>query len=173
MAEGAEITERKGLALAAVMARKDVDAARIGAALGLAAPEGPALVSDGAVALIGTGPGVWLAARDGGAADWADALTERLAGLASVSDQSAGYRLLRLRGPGAQALLQKGVFIDLDPSAFPVGAAAVTVIAHIGVILWKVDESPTFDLAVFRSLAGSLRDWILASADAPLDLPDL
>jgi sarcosine oxidase subunit gamma len=84
--------------------------------------------------------------------------------LASVSEQSAGYAVLRLRGPGAAELLQKGAFIDLDPRVFAVGDAAVTVIAHIGVVLWKVDDAPTFDVAVFRSLLGSFQDWIAAAS---------
>jgi methylglutamate dehydrogenase subunit D len=84
-----------------------------------------------------------------------------------VTDQSSGYVIFRLSGEGATALLQKGAFIDLDPVAFAVGAAATTVIAHIGVIIWKLDDVPTFDIALFRSFAGSFRDWIAANALSP------
>lgn len=142
MAEPFTVTERTGLALATVMARKAADHAAITAAAGCP--------------MIPTGPGTWLAQGD------ADALGERLAGLAWVSDQSGGYVVLRFTGPAARTLLQKGVAIDLDPSAFGAGSAAVTVIAHIGVILWRADDA--YDVAIFRSLAGSFRHWIDAAA---------
>lgn len=164
MAETLEITERTDLALATIMARKGVDAAAIGAQLGLTPLDGPRAVRVGAMTLVGTGPGAWLAIAEDGPAGCAEWLRERLAGLASISEQSAGYQVLRMRGSGARTLLQRGAFIDLDPTAFGPAAAATTVIAHIGVILWAVDDAPTFDVALFRSFAGSFRDWIAAAS---------
>ncbi|HVY34253.1 MAG TPA: sarcosine oxidase subunit gamma family protein [Caulobacteraceae bacterium] len=166
MAEALQITERRSLQLATVMARKGVEAAAVGGRLGLTAPVGPNTARADGLTLIGTGPGVWLAVAENVSADWAERLGQTLQGVASVSEQSGGYVVLRMTGAGAADLLQKGAFIDLHPQAFPVGSAAVTVIAHIGVILWKVDEAPSFDVAVFRSLAGSFHDWIAAAAPA-------
>ena len=172
MAEGLRIIERKGLRLAAVMARKGVAAESIGAKLGLAPPVGPQVARDAATTLVGTAPGMWLAIAEDGRPGWVEQLSEALAGAASVSDQSSGYLVLRISGDGAQALLQKGAFIDLDPSVFPAGSAAVTVIAHIGVILWKVDDAPTFDVALFRSFEGSFSDWIAwAAPGAAVQIP--
>jgi heterotetrameric sarcosine oxidase gamma subunit len=164
VAEALRITERSTLALASVMARKGVDAAALTERLGLAPPEGPQAARDDETTLIGVGPGAWLAIDERGRAGWAAGLGERLAGIASVTDQSSGYVIFRLSGEGAGALLQKGAFIDLDPVAFACGVAATTVIAHIGVIIWKVDDAPTFDVALFRSFAGSFRDWIALNA---------
>lgn len=164
MAEWLGVNEREHLQIATVMARKGVDAQAVGGRLGLTLPTCPTTASVVAATWIGVGPGVWLAISDAGGADWARTLGEELSGLASVSEQSAGYAVLRLRGPGAAELLQKGAFIDLDPWVFAVGDAAVTVIAHIGVVLWKVDDAPTFDVAVFRSLLGSFQDWIAAAS---------
>lgn len=141
--------ERSGLALATVMARKGADHAAIQAAAG--------------GKMIPTGPGTWLAEGD------AELLAVRLAGLAYVSDQSGGYIVHRVAGPATRALLQKGVAIDLDPTAFGPGSAAVTVIAHIGVILWQVDDAPTYDLALFRSFAGSFQHWVSAAAQGLRD----
>lgn len=143
------MTERTGLALATVMARKGADHAAIRFAA--------------SCELIPAGPGTWLAEGE------ADVLGERLAGLACVSDQSGGYVVLRFTGPSARALLQKGVAIDLDPSVFGPGSAAVTVIAHIGVILRQVDTAPTYDLALFRSFAGSFRHWVATAAQGLRD----
>jgi heterotetrameric sarcosine oxidase gamma subunit len=167
VAEVLQIAERSHPALASVMARKGVDAAAIGARLGLTPPEGPQTERNEVMTLIGVGPGAWLALGKNGQAGWAAGITDRLAGIASVTDQSSGYVIFRLSGEGAAALLQKGAFIDLDPVAFASGAAATTVIAHIGVIIWKVDDVPTFDVALFRSFAGSFRDWIAANPPGP------
>jgi sarcosine oxidase subunit gamma len=141
--------ERTGLALATVMARKGADHA--------------AILTAADCAMIPTGPGTWLAEGD------AELLAVRLVGLAHVSDQSGGYIVHRFAGPAARALLQKGVAIDLDPSAFGPGSAAVTGIAHIGVIIWQVDDAPTYDLALFRSFAGSFHHWVAAAAQGLRD----
>ena len=91
-------------------------------------------------------------------------MQERLPGLAPVSDQSSSYVVTRLSGPDARRLLRRGLSIDLHPDAFVPGSAATSVIAHIGVIVWQVDDAPTYDLAVFRSLHASLRHWIEITA---------
>ncbi|HEX4199608.1 MAG TPA: sarcosine oxidase subunit gamma family protein [Caulobacteraceae bacterium] len=164
MAEALRIIQPGGLALAAVMARKGVDASTIGERLGLTPPTDPTAARNPSMTLIGTGPGTWLAVGEAGQGDWVAGLEATLAGIASVSDQSSGYVVLRFSGQGAGALLQKGAFIDLDPAAFAIGAAATTVIGHLGVILWKVDDAPSFDVALFRSYAKSFQAWIAANA---------
>jgi len=158
-----DISERQGFGLATIMARNQVGASAIGAALGLDLAEGPVLTGDGDLMLAGTGPKMWLALRDDAPADWAEGLAERLGGIASVSDQSGGYAIFRFGGVDARELLQRGAFIDLHLSAFGPRSVATTVIAHIGAILWQRDEAPTFEVAVFRSFAASFRDWIAAA----------
>jgi sarcosine oxidase subunit gamma len=154
------VTRRTDVALATIMARKGVSAEQIGAVLGLQAPTSPAFVRNGSLELIGTGLGTWLAINDTPDADWPAALKQKLAGLAAVADQSSGYTVLRFSGPKSRALLQRGVAIDLDPTVFGVGCAATSLIAHIGVIFWQVDDAPNFDLAIFRSYEDSFRHWI-------------
>ena len=166
MPEHLTIQERDDIALASVMARKSMSAAKIGTALGMSLLDRPAACGSGAVTFIGTGPGTWLAFHDGTAPDFAADLTHRLAGLASVSDQSSGYVVLRLAGEGARKLLQRGAAIDFHPASFSSGSVATTVIAHIGVVIRQVDDGPTYDVATFRSFAGSLREWIDHAAAA-------
>lgn len=170
MAEAVDIRERDGLGVAAVMARKGVGPAAIGEAIGLVPLSGPGRVGDAALAWIATGPGVWLAMAEAPAEDWPEALERPLAGLCAVSDQSGSYVVFRLSGPRARALLQGGAAIDLHPAVFGPGASATTAIAHIGVILWRPDAGETFEVAVFRSLAGSFRHWLEVAAKA-LDPP--
>jgi sarcosine oxidase subunit gamma len=79
-----------------------------------------------------------------------------------VCDQSHGWGLLRLSGPARHAVLAKGCMLDLDPAIFGDGATAMTSIAHGNLQLWRDGE--TFNLAMPRSLAGSLWHWLAASA---------
>lgn len=160
MAERLSIDPIEGLGIATVMARKGVGAAAIGDALGLALPERPGAAFAGARTAIGTGRGSWLVLEAGAAATFAEDLQVRLAGIASVMDQSSAYAITRLRGPDARTVLRRGAAIDVHPSVFGPGSAATTLIAHIGVILWQVDDQPTYDLAVFRSYADSFGAWL-------------
>lgn len=164
MAEQLAIRERTGFGLATLMAGKHVDYARLGEALGVSAPNGCSFVANDNLMLIGTGPGVWMALSEQPYPEWIGDLSRRLSGIASVSDQSGGYVIFRISGPSARSLLQRGAFIDLDPSAFVPGSVATTVIAHIGVILWQIDSTPVFEVALFRSFAKSFLDWIDATA---------
>lgn len=166
MAERLTIDAVSGFGLVSVLARKGISAQAIGGALGVAAPEGPRWAAGPGLSLIGVGPGSWLARRDDAAPFWADELRERLSGLASVSDQSGAYALLRLAGPGARTVLQRGAAIDLHPAQFGPGAVAVTSIAHIGVIIRQLDDRPAYELATFSSFAAGFRHWLDAAVAA-------
>jgi sarcosine oxidase subunit gamma len=157
------------LGLATVIARKGQTAAlteRIQSLFGISLPSAPKRVSAGKVAFIGTGPGQWLAVDHGGADPQAFAakLTKDLAGLASTSDQSDARAVIRVSGPAARRALAKGLPVDLHPRIFGPGDSALTQIALIGAHIWQIDEAPTYEIAVFRSLAGSFADWLIASA---------
>ncbi len=158
------LTERPGLGMATIMARKGIQPAVIGAVLGFLPPDGPERAADARLALIGTGPGTWLALAETPEADWVTQLANKLNGLASVSDQSGSYVVLRIAGSGARETLQRGVFIDLHPAVFRSGSAATTVIEHIGVVLWQLDDVPTFEIATFRSFASNIRHWFELAA---------
>ncbi len=155
--------QRSGFGLATVMARKGVDPAAVGAALGVALNAGPTCSAGDGLTLLGTGPGTWLAVAETAPADWAATLRQRLSGLASVSDQSGGYVVFRLGGAGARTALQRGAAIDFHPAVFVPGSVATTVIAHIGVIIRQIDDAPTYDVALFRSFAVSFRHWLDAT----------
>ena len=168
---GVSVSDRDGLGLASLATLKGQRATvaeRLAAAYGIALPDGAIRVAVDDVAVIGTGPGKWLAVRQGAANGFAADLAALLAGAAAVADQSDGYAVLRLEGPALRQVLAKGVAIDLHDLAFPVSRAAVTAIAHIGVILWRLsdggDGNPVFEIALFRSMAGSFMHWLESSA---------
>jgi sarcosine oxidase subunit gamma len=139
----------------ALSAAKDV----IGELFGNEVPAlGHALATD-ALEIATTGPGRYLIA------DHAGNLLERFertlpASVGSVTDLTHGRTMMRLEGKAAAAVLAKCVAIDLDPSAFPAGRIAQTMIHHIDVMLRRRSES-SFDLWVLTSFAEALAEWLL------------
>ena len=162
------ITELTGLGLATVACRKGQAAALSAAvrkAYGLDLPASSRVAEGAAVRFIGYGPGQWLAVSESLANEaLASELAAKLQGLASVSDQSGGRTVLRVSGNRARDVLAKGLPLDLDPRAFPLGSAATSAISHIGVQLWQADDTRSYDIAIFRSLSESFWRWLTASA---------
>lgn len=165
---GVVIEERQGLGIATVAARKGQVAAlkaAVAAAYGVDLPDSSLVVRGSKVDFIGYGPGQWLAVSESLAGEaLARDLAQRLKGLASVSDQHGGRTVLRVSGPRARDVLAKGFPIDLHPRVFGPGSAATTAIALMGVQLWQVDDKPSYELAVFRSVSASFWRWLAASA---------
>jgi sarcosine oxidase subunit gamma len=164
---GVIAVERNDLAIATVMVRRDKSVelgTAVERAFGIALPAGAKWAGNNGVMFLGTGPGKWLAISEAQSADFVTKLETQLRGLASVAEQSSGLGVLRLTGSALLPTLEKGLQINLTPSAFPANSVAVTSIAHIGATLWKIDDKPTIDVAVAHSLAGSFLHWLEVSA---------
>jgi len=132
---------------------------------GLDLPAGPKRVSKDGLSLIGTAPDQWLAIAEGQAArKTLDELAGALSGLATTADISDGKAVLRVSGPRVRDALVKGCSLDLDPRAFKPGDAATTPVALIDCQIWQIDETPSYELAVPSSFAGSFWHWLTASA---------
>lgn len=84
------------------------------------------------------------------------------AGVGTAVDLSSGLTALHLAGPAARAVLVRSCRLDLDPQAFPAGAAAATLIAQVSAIL--VALSSGLLLLTPASTAAHLRDWLAARA---------
>jgi heterotetrameric sarcosine oxidase gamma subunit len=167
--DGVVAVERIGLAIATIILRRDKLrelAAAVTANFAVDLPVGAEWTANNGVAVLGTGPGKWLAINDTRDTEFVSNLETQLKGFASVVEQSDGLGVLRLSGPALSETLAKGIQIDLAPAAFPTGSVAVTSIAHIGATLWKVDDRPTIDVAVARSLSNSFLHWLEASASS-------
>jgi methylglutamate dehydrogenase subunit D len=68
--------------------------------------------------------------------------------------------------PKVRETLAKGVPLDLDSDAFRPGDAALTLAGHINIHFWQIDDTPTYEIMMFRSFAKSFYDWFLdASAE--------
>ncbi len=163
---GVTIVERLGLGLATVAARKGAPLrAAVKASYGVNLPDDSSVGQGPELSFVGYGPGQWLAVSESLANEsLARDLAQRLRGLASISDQSGGRTVLRLSGPRARDVLAKGLSIDLHPRAFSPGSAATSTIALMGVQLWQIDDTPSYDIALFRSVSASFWRWLTSSA---------
>lgn len=165
---GVRIEVRDGLGIASVIAPVSGEApllAAVKAGFGLDLPSTPGIVRSKTHEAVWAGPGQWLLIAND-RAGFADALAP-LSDIAAVADQSSGRAALRLSGARIRDALAKGCMLDLHPAAFPVGMAALTSIAHIGVHLWRAEDGPdgaVFEIMVARSFAGSFWSWLCASA---------
>jgi heterotetrameric sarcosine oxidase gamma subunit len=153
--------------------RADDDAAReaTAALLGAALPRGPAApVAACGSTLYWTAPDAVLI--DAGTAEARAALQARLAHAlaghhAALVPLGDARCRATLRGPGAGRLLAKGTGLDLDPDHFPAGAAALTRLAMVTVLLHRLDDTPCFALYAERAAETYLRIWL---TDAARDL---
>jgi heterotetrameric sarcosine oxidase gamma subunit len=168
---GVAISVRHDLGCATVMVRRGTQEQlkqRVEAAYGIDLIPGPRRSASGKVAFLGIGPATWLATQDDGGNAFSLSLKQSVADAASVTDQTDGYVIHRVSGPRVRQTLAKGFPIDLHAGAFAVDAVAVTAVAHLGAIVWRLDDlqdgSPVFEIAVFRSLVESFRRWLDESA---------
>lgn len=81
-------------------------------------------------------------------------------GGAAVVDLSANRTTLRLEGPSARAVLEKGCPLDLHPRVFAPGTAVATNIGRVPVILWKVDTD-SYRILPRASYADFLGRWLV------------
>jgi sarcosine oxidase subunit gamma len=75
-------------------------------------------------------------------------------------DVSANRVGLEVAGPGARDLLAFGGSLDLEAPAFGPGRCAQTNVARANVILWQVDDAPTYRLLVRPSFVAYLQAWL-------------
>jgi len=152
----------RGAALIIANPRDDARFAQaMTAAFGLTPPPAQRYVASPALELIWAGPGKWLALSDNLLI--AGSISKALGGHAAVSDQSGSRGILQISGGKARRMLSKGLAIDLHPSSFRAGHAALSSIAHMNVHIWQTDEVPSYKLAVARSMAASFWAWLAAA----------
>jgi heterotetrameric sarcosine oxidase gamma subunit len=168
-APGVVIGERRGLSVVQIAARRgqaDAAAAAIERSMGVSpSSEANTVVAGERANALWIGPDRWLVVADDMAEGELDRLLrEAVDHVAAVTDQSHARCVFRIAGPQARALLAKGCALDLDPSAFPAGQCAQTMIGAVGALLHPLDGTPTFDLYLPRSYAASFCEWFAESA---------
>jgi sarcosine oxidase subunit gamma len=126
----------------------------VGSAFGLAPPTRPlSSAAEGDRAALWQGPDEWLLIAEEDAKNLAEKLEAALAGIFhSLVDVSHRQAAIEVFGPGAARLLNSGVPLDLDLSAFPVGMATRTLLMKAEIGLWR-REQERFRLEVSRSFS--------------------
>lgn len=158
------LQERKNLTaiqLLAYAGQYETAATAIGKALGIDCPTKPGTCgSNDHTQLVWNGPNSWMiiasdeeSGRKPG--ELLGTLKKAVGELAAVVDQSHGRCGLRLSGSHARTVMAKNCAIDLHPGAFKAGSCALTSVAHMSALLVQVDDTPSYDLFVARSLARS------------------
>jgi methylglutamate dehydrogenase subunit D len=168
---GVTISVRNDLGCATVMVRRSAReqlTQHVKAAYGIDLIAGPRRAASGTIAFLGVGPATWLATQDDGGNGFTLSLKQAVGDAGSVADQTDSYVIHRMSGPRVRQTLAKGFPIDLHDDAFAPGDVAATIVAHIGAVLWRLDDLPdglpVFEIAVFRSLVESFRRWLDDSA---------
>lgn len=158
------LTERRALTAIQVLTfkgRHAQAAAAIGGALGIDCSTEPGVCThDGITQVIWNGPNSWMVVASDTEAGRApgellQTLEQALGDLGAVVDQSHGRCAMRLSGAHARRVMAKNTAIDLHPRAFGPGRCALTSVAHMNATIVQLDETPTYDLFVARSLARS------------------
>jgi heterotetrameric sarcosine oxidase gamma subunit len=160
---------RQNLGIAKILVRKDAATAlaqQFQTHFNCALPTSPRRTCGNDIAVMGIGPGNWLAISENGGNDFASSLKPVLGPFAAISDQSDAYCVFRLMGPHLRAALRKLVPIDIHGRAFKVGDVAETIAGHVGILFWRLEDtagSPVFDIAVARSFSAGLRHALVQS----------
>lgn len=158
------LSERRALTAIQVLTfnGKHADAAAaIATALGMKCSTQPGIVnSDGKTQVCWNGPNSWIVVGSDAEAGRAPGelfkvLQDAVGELGAVVDQSHGRCGLRLSGLHARRVMAKNTAIDLHPRVFGPGQCAMTSVAHMNATVIQVDDTPTYDLFVIRSLARS------------------
>ncbi len=116
------------------------------------------------------GPDEWWLVEPGPEPEAGPALAEKLRAaladhFAAITEVGESRTCIRVSGPNARALLQKGCPLDLHPCVFKAGACAQSILAKAGVTLHlfadeSVAEGLIFDIYVARSFAEYLWAWL-------------
>lgn len=119
----------------------------------------------GAGRAVWLGPDEWLVTDDTVEPAELEARLRAVVGPAggAVVDVSAQRTTIRLGGPHARDVLEKGCAVDLHPRAFPAGSCAQTTLGRAGVVLLAL-EGGEYALLVRSSFAGYLAEWLLDAA---------
>ena len=158
------LEERNALTAIQVLAfanKYEAAAAAIGKPLKIECPVTPGVCNANEHTQVAwNGPNSWMIIASDEAAkrkpgELLKSLQKAVGGLGAVVDQSHGRCALRLSGAHARKVMAKNTSIDLHPLAFAAGQCALTSVAHMSALVIQVDDTPSYDLFVARSLARS------------------
>ncbi|MFI0786249.1 sarcosine oxidase subunit gamma [Streptomyces lydicus] len=163
-ARGVTLTERPFLTMVNLRVDPASEAAaRLGKTLGAPLPRQCGhTTTSGPHTVVWLGPDEWLVLSRAESTEVTAELREALGGdPGSVVDVSANRTTLELSGPSARQVLEKGCPLDLHARSFTPGRAVSTTVGPVAVLLWQVDDTPTYRLFPRSSFADYLARWLI------------
>jgi len=130
---------------------------------GVDLPLTPRRVTGGSDAFLWAGPDRWMVTSSA-PADLEQSLRASLGAGPAITDQTDGRCLLRVSGPKARATLAKLLPIDLHPRAFAPNHTALTVAIHVNLQIWQLDDTPAYDISLFRGYADYFHHALIEAA---------
>ena len=82
---------------------------------------------------------------------------------AAVTEISDYYTTVEFRGPQAREVIRAASPLDIRPENFGPGQCAQTRFGHASILLWPVDETPSFRIQVRWSYAQYVYDYLADS----------
>ncbi len=82
---------------------------------------------------------------------------------AAITDVSDYYTILELSGPQAREVIASGSPFDTREAHFKPGQCAQTHFSHASILLWPINDKPTFGIQVRWSYAQYLFDYLAES----------
>jgi sarcosine oxidase subunit gamma len=163
-ARGVTLTERPFITMVNLRVDPASEAAvRIERTLGAPLPRQCGhIAASGPHTLLWLGPDEWLVLSQADETAVTAELREALGSdPGSAVDVSANRTTLELSGPAARLVLEKGCPLDLHPRAFGPGRAVSTTVGPVAVLLWQIDDEPTYRLMPRSSFADYLARWLI------------
>ena len=161
------LAERRPLSIFQVSAFAgdfDEAATRLTRTLGIEMPAPNRFTGNLAKSVRALGPGIWQIVGSEGALPDPTNLRAALSGVATVVDLSHARTALQVSGACAARTLAKHCGLDLYAARFPAGSATNTRFGHIGMTLARLDDTPVFELLVFRGYAEFVFDALVEAA---------
>ncbi len=128
---------------------------------GLGLPQARRMIQAGGTMIIWAGPEQWLVMQPlSGNGDASAQLAKTFNGLASVVDVSDSRRIFRLEVSRPSEALVRNMGLDFADNVFRAGDVAITQVAHLGVMVWRLPDGRGYDFACARTYSRDFLDWL-------------
>lgn len=158
------ISERSDIAVTHIAARRNARPALNEAALasfGADLPSTPRTIVAGDKLIVWAGPDQWLVIEPQQAGtDTSDKHASIFKGLASVVDVSDSRAIFRVSGAKPTESLMRSMGIDFENTAFRPGDVAITHVAHLGVMVWRLPDGSGYEFACARTYSRDFLHWL-------------
>ena len=158
------ISERSDVVVTHISARRGARAALGDAArtsLGIELPSTPRVVDAAGAMVVWAGPDQWLIVEPSApGTDPSAKPASTFNGLASVVDVSDSRTIYRVAQSAPSAALVQSMGIDLGDTSFRPGDVAITHVAHLGVMVWRMPDGSGYEFACARTYSRDFLHWL-------------